>query len=351
MHRRQFLSAALAWPAASISGIIQTAPGASTPLGLVALGPGALRFLVYLDAVANVSAIEAIEQRPPEGRAYAYSLGERIAGLPIIGPGGAGRLPDLEALASVGADLAVAVTLDEQQVRMLRERVGIRILSLDYGATGRLEPAVFSDSLRQLAQVLGYETRAETLLDAMESSIAELAQRIGNQLPVTAYLGGVSLKGQQGLTSTQAGHPSLDWAGAENLAERTGRTGHLFLDLEQLLAWDPPRLFIDAAGVPAVLSEQAANPGPFRALRAVREGQVYATLPYNAYNTNVEHALINAWFIASILYPDALADVTPVAKADEIHTLFLGQPVYAELARDGLGFMRVDLLNGRGRPW
>lgn len=351
MQRRRVLSTLLTLPAALAGGFGATDPGARPPRRLVALGPGALRFLVYLDALEDLCAIEEIERRAPDGRAYAFRSGEATARLPVIGPGGAGRLPDLEALAGVGADLAIAVTLDEQQIRMLRERVGISVLALDYGATGLLDPAVFSASLRRLAEVLDREDRAEMLIGAMDASVAELAQRVGDRTPVEAYLGGVSLKGQQGLTSTQAGHPSLAWAGAENLADRVGRSGHLFLDLEQILVWDPPALFIDAAGVPAVLTEQAANPGPFRALRAVREGRVYATLPYNAYNTNVEHALINAWFIAGILTPEAFSDVEPRAKADDLYRLFLGRPLYAELARSGLGFAHVDLLNGRARAW
>lgn len=343
----------LGLPAALASGfgVGVTDTGAPNPRRLVALGPGALRFVVYLDAVEDLCAIEEIERRSPDGRAYAFRSGEATAHLPVIGPGGAGRLPDLEALVGVGADLAISVTLDEQQRRMLRERVGVPVLALDYGATGLLDPAVFGASLRRLGEALGRDARAEALIGAMDASVAELAQRVGDRTPVAAYLGGVSLKGQQGLTSTQAGHPTLAWAGTENLADRTGRSGHLFLDLEQILAWDPPALFIDAAGVPAVLTEQATNPGAFRALRAVREGRVYATLPYNAYNTNVEHALINAWFIAGILTPEAFSDVEPRAKADELYRLFLRRPLYEELARSGLGFAHVDVLNGGVRAW
>jgi iron complex transport system substrate-binding protein len=213
---------------------------------------------------------------------------------------------------------------------------------------------VFAESLRRLAEPLGRQARAEALLAAIDASLAELAMRVADVEPVPAYIGGISLKGQQGLASTQAGHLPLRWAGADNLADRISESGHRFIDLEQLLAWNPPVLFIDGGGLPAVLKEVAINPGLFAALDAVQRGQVFATLPFNSYNTNVEHALINAWFIASRLYPEQFPAFDPVAKANAIYRDFYGEPLYARLRADGRGsqpgFARVDLITGEVYP-
>lgn len=329
-------------------------PAAQSPSSVVALGPGALRLLVYLSATDGLCAIEAMEQRGPSGRPYTFMLGELSEELPVIGPGGVGRLPDLERLLMVDPDLAVAVTLDEQQLRMLEQRAGIPVLLLSYGDLGELQLPVFADSLRRLAEPLGRQARAEALLGAIDASLAELATRVAGVEPVPAYIGGISLKGQQGLASTQAGHLPMRWAGADNLADRIAESGHRFIDLEQLLAWNPPVLFIDGGGLPAVLKEVAINPGLFAALDAVQRGQVFATLPFNSYNTNVEHALINAWFIASRLYPERFAGFDPGAKADAIYRDFYGEPMYARLRADGEGsqpgFARVDLMNGKVFP-
>ena len=367
MRRRKLLRAAALgslWPAIPLAASAGSRPDATAAVAsssteqplpkMVALGPGALRLLVYLNATDGLCAIEAMEQRGPSGRPYTFMLGDLSEQLPVIGPGGVGRLPDLERLLMVEPDLAVAVTLDEQQVRMLEQRAGIPVLLLSYGDIGELQLPVFAESLRRLAEPLGRQDRAETLLGAIDTSLAELSAPVVGVEPVSAYIGGISLKGQQGLASTQAGHLPMRWAGADNLADRIAESGHRFIDPEQLLAWNPPVLFIDGGGLPAVLKEVAVNPGLFAALDAVHRGQVFATLPFNSYNTNVEHALINAWFIASRLYPEQFPEFDPIAKADAIYRDFYGKPMYARLRAEGQvgqpGFARVDLLAGEVYP-
>ena len=48
-------------------------------------------------------------------------------------------------------------------------------------------------------------------------------------------------------------------------------------------------------------------------------------MAYNSYYTNFEIALINTWFIAKTVYPDAFADVDITAKTNEITKAFLGK--------------------------
>ena len=55
---------------------------------------------------------------------------------------------------------------------------------------------------------------------------------------------------------------------------------------------------------------------------------MYLEMAYNAYYTNFEIALINTWFIAKTVYPEAFADVDITAKTNEVTGQFLG----AELA-------------------
>ena len=63
----------------------------------------------------------------------------------------------------------------------------------------------------------------------------------------------------------------------------------------------------------------------YRLLGAVRSGRVYSLLPYNYYNTNIELALLNAYFIGKCLYPGQFNDVNLSAKAVEIFETFLGR--------------------------
>lgn len=344
MKRRAFLLGLALAPL--FPGVARAAPARR----VVAIGPGALRLVTYLGASELLAGSEDVERRPLSASTYRLALPKRVLDLPSLGPGGPGRLPDLEQLLTLNPDLAVSVTLDGQQVESLRRRAGIPVLALSYGDTGILREDSIVDSLRRLGAALGRERRAAELTAYFEGSIADLRRRLRDAPAVPAYLGGVSLSGAHGITSTQAGHRPLVWAGAKNLADQTGRTGHLFLDREQLLAWDPPLLFVDGGGLPGIVAEYARDPAFYQRLRAVREGRVYLTLPFNAYNTNVENALANAWFMARVLHPGALGKVDARAKTGEILRAFLGEDYSTELAGLGHGQGRLDLASGRWTP-
>ena len=76
---------------------------------------------------------------------------------------------------------------------------------------------------------------------------------------------------------------------------------------------------------------------------AVQTGWVYAQLPYNYYKTNIDTALADAYYLGTILYPAAFADVDPVQKADEIYKALLGHPAYAQMAESFGGFRPLRL--------
>ena len=62
----------------------------------------------------------------------------------------------------------------------------------------------------------------------------------------------------------------------------------------------------------------------FDTCKAWNEGEVYLEMAYNAYYTNFEIALINTWFIAKTVYPEAFADVDMTAKTNEVTQKFFG---------------------------
>lgn len=348
MQRRQVLLALALAPLLGSSA--QAATPARTAKRVVALGPGAMRLLVYLGATELLVGCEDAERQAFIGSTYRLVLPRRVLQLPSLGPGGPGRLPDLEQLLALAPDLAVSVTLDGQQVQALQRRAGIPVLSLNYGDTGILLEGSIADSLRRLGAAVGREGRAAELVTYLHASIAELGRLVRGAPVLPAYLGGISLSGTHGLTSTQAGHRPLVWAGVRNLADDSGRKGHFFLDREQLLAWDPPVLFVDGGGLSGVLAEYARERTFYQRLQAVRQGQVYLTLPFNAYNSNLENALANAWFMAKVLHPGPLARVDSRAKTAEIMRAFLGVDVSGELSRLGYGQGRLDLATGRWVP-
>lgn len=66
------------------------------------------------------------------------------------------------------------------------------------------------------------------------------------------------------------------------------------------------------------------DPRLFDGCKAWENGQVYLEMAYNAYYTNHEIALANAWYAAKVVYPDLFADVDMTAKTNEITRMFLG---------------------------
>ena len=83
----------------------------------------------------------------------------------------------------------------------------------------------------------------------------------------------------------------------------------------------------------------------FDCCKAWREGSVYLQMAYNAYYTNYEMALVDAWFIAKTVYPDLFADVDMTEKTNEVTQAFFGKDLVADIfacpASFG-GYQKID---------
>jgi iron complex transport system substrate-binding protein len=296
---------------------------------LVALGPGALRLVAYLRATGRVVGIEDCERRMAREafmRPYAGALGDEFLKLPVVGTGGPGALPDPEKLIMCRPDLIVAVALDPAQLDNVQGRTGVPAVYLSYGELGVWREEA-RKSLSLLGELLGRRERAAALNAYVTSQEQDLRKRTAG-IPAgkrpAAYFGGISYKGSHGIESTQAGYPPGCLAGARNVADAPGRKGHFFVDREQLLVWDPDFVFVDAGSRLVLERDFEKNRKFYRLLGAAGAGRTFSLLPYNYYNTNMELALINAWFIGKTLYPDRFADVDLENKAAEIMETFLG---------------------------
>jgi iron complex transport system substrate-binding protein len=90
-------------------------------------------------------------------------------------------------------------------------------------------------------------------------------------------------------------------------------------------------MFIDAAAVKNIKPLYKENPSLFDSCKAWKEGNVYLEMAYNAYYTNYEIALINAWYIAKTVYPDLFEDIDMTQKTNEITKAFLGKELANEI--------------------
>jgi len=307
----------------------------ANPQRIVCLGPGCLRLIVYLQAQDKVAGIEGLEKRWPGGRPY-YEAHPELGKLPTITPGGVpgiNNLPDLEGVLKVRPQVVFVTYMQKDKAQRMQNLLGIPVVVLSYGPFASFDKVIY-DSLRLAGRILGKGKRAQAVVDYLEAQQKELARRgaaVGKG--PGAYVGGIGFKGAHGLESTDPNYLPFRWVGANNLAARLAKSGHLMVDKEKLLALNPAYIFLDGGGLILVAADYAKHPAFYRNLRAFQKRRVYLLFPFNWYTTNLGTALADAYAIGKVLQPKAFVDVDPPAKADEIYTFLNGKPVYASMAK------------------
>ncbi|MCX7806579.1 MAG: ABC transporter substrate-binding protein [Planctomycetota bacterium] len=183
-------------------------------------------------------------------------------------------------------------------------------------------------SLKILGEALGLESRANAIATYMASIEDDLRRRTGD-VPdsgkPSVYFGGISYKGAHGIESTEGGYPPARMVGARNVADATGKKGHFFVDKERILVWNPDYIFIDVGSRQVLEADFERNGKFYRMLKAATEGKVFSLLSYNYYNTNIELAILNAYFTGKTLYPSRFEDVNMMEKAREVIRTFTGR--------------------------
>jgi len=316
----------------------------------VAIGPGALRLVAYLNATDLVVGVEESEQKwTTTGRDYAMALGlDWFKSKPVIGPGGPGKPPAPELILKVNPDLVImSITYAEvYDPDRLQKEVGAPVVVVPFPALDDVK--TLERALLLLGKVLDREERARQLAAYIDSLVEDLGRRTANVAKrPSVYVGAVSAKGGQPFTTTQAPYPPLALLNTKSIADDLGREGVVSVDFEYILKKDPDYVFIDEGNLQFVIQDFQKDGGKYCQLKAFKEGKVYALLMLNFYGSNIPAAFANAYYMGKVLYPDRFADVDPVAKADEIFSVFLGKPLYGEYVKGGYpGFKPLaDLFN------
>jgi len=314
---------------------------------VVAIGPGVLRLVCYLNATDLLVGVEESEMRWGfTGRDYAMVYGESFRNLPIIGPGGPGKPPAPELILAVKPDLIIMsrTYADMYDPDRLQAETNSTVIVVDYGPAGSLDVKGFADALRILGMALNRKERAENLIKFVESLRDDLKARTENVLSrPTVYVGAISYKGAQPFTTTQASFPPLQLLHTSSIADKYfNKTGVYFMDFETIIQEQPEIIFIDEGNLNTVKQDFDKDPGKYCQLTAFQSGKIYGTLPYNYYHTNIAVALVDAYYIGKVLYPDRFADVNSESKADEIFQAFLGKPLYEQYKEAYGGFKNLS---------
>ncbi|MBN1625304.1 MAG: iron ABC transporter substrate-binding protein [Deltaproteobacteria bacterium] len=310
------------------------------PARIICIGPGTLRLIVYLNAQDKISGVEDMEKSNSVGRPY-WIANPELQDLPRCGPGGPtsiNKKPDLEAVMSVSPDVIFVTYMDRDLADEVQATLGIPIVVLSYGTFSNFDETVFS-SLKLAGKILNRERRAEDLVSYITSLKKDLNDRTAN-IPASkmprVFVGGIGYRGSYGIESTEKDYIPLEWLNAINLAEQVeGRIGdHVLVDKETMLKLDPDVIFIDGGGLALVEEDYNKKKDFYKALKAVKNRQVFMLFPFNWYTTNIETAMADAYAIGKILYGERFKDIDPEKKADEIYTFMVGKPVYKDMEKD-----------------
>ncbi|UWG47165.1 ABC-type Fe3+-hydroxamate transport system, periplasmic component [Halanaeroarchaeum sp. HSR-CO] len=362
-NRRELLRAVAGIGSAGLAGCLDTAAtsGATTETveltdganrtvavprtvdRLVAIGPGALRQVAYLDAMDRVVGVERGEHT--DHRTLPYNLANpRLQDLPVVGPSGPDAGGNAEALLGVEPDLLLVSAISGADAAdRLESQTGVPtvVLSMPFPVDDASHEALYA-MWRRLGSVLGVETRAKRVIEFVSQTVADLRSRAPDRAAATAFAGGVSYKGAQGFATTRVPYPPFWYAGAGNVASPIESVGvSVNVDVEQLLAWDPDAVFVSAANVDLVREDLRSHP-ELRSLTAFDRENAFSLLPVSHYHENVGSMLLNGYFVGRTLYPAAFDDVDPASTAAEIYRALLGTAVYDEVVAASPAYERFS---------
>lgn len=308
---------------------------------IICVGVGALRYTCYMQGQELVVGVEEYEKEGGMDRMYNYVNYDLFKDLPAIGGNGE---PWEEEIIKLNPQVIVMSFSSKADPDELQAKTGIPVVSIP-GSDTTLDDNAF-ETIRILGELYGKEERAEELTAYLHSIEDDLNQRtagVPDEDKPSAYVCGVSFKGIHGFEGTEANYGPFVLINAKNLADESGQALAYDVDLEQVLTWDPDVIFVDYNGLGLINEDYAAHPDYYNSLTAVKEGKVYAQVSFRSYASNLDTALVDAYYAASILYPEQFADVDIEAKIGEIFETILGANPYNDLKEAGYEFTTVTI--------
>lgn len=336
---------------------VQVVPGSYERV--VCIGAGALRMYCYVGDVSLLCGVEDIDNETLQdrprmfdgvARPYVLAYGDVFASLPSCGVGGPNaQAAEAEKILSCDPDLVISEYEDVEKADALQEQLGVPVVTLRSGADGVFDDA-FAGSMALLGTVLGAQERAQALVDFVQAERADIQRRTeafqGDERP-GAYICGLGNWGTTNHLTTAQDYAAFEVANVRNVLTGLAVSGIQPIEAELFvsLGEEMDVLFIDAAAVKNIAPLYQADAAMLDSCRAWRDGEAYLLLAYNAYYTNYEIALLNTWYIAKTVYPDAFEDVDIAEKADEITLAFLGKELAGQMFECPYsygGYQRID---------
>ena len=308
---------------------------------VVCVNVSTLRYTTYLNALDLLAGVEENEIGATCAKPFSYLHQDLFQTLPQTGNNG--ETYD-EQIIAAEPDVIVAY-YDAETADALQTKTGIPVVTIPH-LEGILDEEVFF-TIAFLGDLYGKQERAQELtayLQGIQEDITARTAGIADGDQPTVYVAGVSFKGAHGFEGTEAGYGPLAALGAVNIADSAGQNTPFDMDVEEVLRLDPDYIFVDTGNLALVNEQYAQNPDFYNSFSAVQNGNVYSQISFRYNATNTELALADMYYMATVLYPEAFADVDPIEKANEIFEMFLGvEDYYHVLAEAGYEFGPVTI--------
>ena len=312
---------------------------------VVCIGAGALRMYSYIGDVSLLAGVEDIDnttlpERPKMfdsvARPYVLAYEDVFSKLPSCGVGGPmAQAAEAEKILACAPDIVISEFEDVDKSDTLQDQLGVPVITLSAGAKGVFDEK-FSDSMELLGKIFKQEEKAAKLnqfVAEQKAAIETKVKDIPEEEKPNVYICGLGNWGTTNHLTTAENYICLQVAGVKNVVSGLGLEGigpieeEKFVDLGQQM----DIIIMDAAAVKNIKPLYAEDKTMFDTCKAWKNGEVYLEMAYNAYYTNYEIALINTWFIAKTVYPEAFADIDMTAKTNEVTKAFLGTELAQEI--------------------
>jgi len=328
---------------------------------VVCIGAGALRMYSYVGPIELLCGVEDIDnlslQNRPKmfdsvARPYVLAFADDYAKLPSCGVGGPqAQTAEAEKILSCNPDIVISEYEDVEKADALQAQLGVPVITLRSGANGVFDDA-FKDSLFLLGVVFGANApaRAEKIAAFIDKEASEIKSRTASVADAdkpSVYICGLGNWGTTNHLMTAQNYIPFEIANVKNAMSGLSAKGIQQIEKEKFVSSgkDMDIMIMDAAAVKNIKPLYAEDPTMFDQVKAWNDGEVYLQMAYNAYYTNYEIALANAWFIARTVYPELFKDIDMKVKLDEITDVFLGQKLADEIyacASSFGGYQKID---------
>jgi len=309
----------------------------------VATAGSAARILTYAGCADKLVGVTDMDKKATASMPYTMVNKDKFASLTSVGAGGATDSQYTEALVTLHPDIIFSLYLDASAADELQKKTNIPVVAIDCDG-------IFSDSVYKaielVGDIMGTKDHCEQVITAMKGWQKDLNDRtkdIADTDKPAVYVGAVSFKGGHGIEGTYGQYPPFVAINAKNVVDKTGEKSAVLIDKEKLLTWNPDIIFLTPANMNMVNEDYSKNKSFYDDLKAVKNGKVYSQISYNYNGTNIELAIVDAYYAGMVIYPDKFSDVDLNKKGDEIFKVMLGQTYMYELENAGNSFGKITI--------